>query len=147
MKKSFNKVAKGMYWFDMGIFPGTVMFVFGFTYDETIAELKKKKADQWVLAISEDRKLMENSNYLAMKRCFKNTKTDSDVNFFIIKIRDQFEFNGYDYCRLAHEVLHICQYFLPDILDRGKEHEAECYLHTYLMMKCLAALRSDKLLK
>jgi hypothetical protein len=145
MKK--GKVIKGMYWFDTGIFPATVMFIFGFTYDETIAELKKKKADTWAMAISEDRELMGNSNYLAMKRSLENTKTGKFVDHYIIKITEPFKFEDYDYCRLAHEVLHICQYFLPDVLKRDKEHEAEAYLHTYLMQKCLVALRGDKSLK
>lgn len=141
---SKKKVVKGMYWFDTGIFPATVMFVFGFTYDEILAELKKKKADTWAMAISEDRKLMETSNYLAMKRCLTNTKTNKSVDHFIIKITEPFNYTDYDYCRLSHEVLHICQYLLPDILDRNKEHEAEAYLHTYLMRKCLTALRGDE---
>ena len=145
MKK--EKIIKGMYWFDTGIFPATVMFVFGFTYDETIAELKKKKADTWAMAISDDRKLMEGSNYLAMKRCLENTKTGNTVDHYIIKIKEPFKFEDNDYCRLSHEITHICQYLLPDILDRLKEHEAEAYLHTYLMRKCLLALRGSKLIK
>lgn len=145
MKK--EKVIKGMYWFDTGIFPATVMFVFGFTYDETLAELKKKKAHSWALAIRDDRKLMETSNYLTMKRCFTNTKTGAPVDHYIIKIKKPFKFTDFEYCKLAHEIVHICQYFLPDVLDREKEHEAEAYLHTYLMEKCLAALRGNKSLK
>lgn len=139
MKK--NKVTNCLYWFDTGIFNGTVMFVYRYSYDELITELKKKKADTWAMAISEDRHLMETSNYLAMKRSLTNTKTGSSVDHYIIKIREPFKFTDYEYCKLAHEVLHICQYFLPDILNREKEHEAEAYFHTYLMQKCLAALR------
>jgi len=142
-----NKVIKGMYWFDTGIFPATVMFVFGFTYDEMLSELKKKKADTWAMSISEDRKLIEGSNYLAMKRVLEYKKTGKEIEHYIIKIKEPFIYTDYDYAKLAHEVLHICQYLLPDILDRNKETEAEAYLHTHLMMKCLAALRGNKSIK
>jgi hypothetical protein len=145
MKK--GKVIKGLYWFDTGIFPATVMFVFGFTYDELLAELKKKKADTWAMAISDDRKLMEGSNYLAMSRNLENVKTGKTIQHYIIKIKEPFKYTDYEYAKLAHEVVHICAYLLPDILDRNKETEAEAYLHTHLMMKCLAALRGDKILK
>lgn len=140
---SKTKVVKGVYWFDTGIFPATVMFVFGFTYDELLIELKKKKAHTWSAALSEDKELMGKSNYLAMKRCLTNTKTGKSVDHYIIKIREPFKFTDFEYCKLAHEVLHVCQYLLPDILDRTKEHEAEAYLHTYLMKKCLTALRGN----
>lgn len=133
-----------MYWFDTGIFPATVMFVFGYTYDEMIAYCKKKKGDTWAMAMSEDRKLMETSNYLAMKRVLENTKTGKSIDHYVIKIQEPFTYTDYEYAKLAHEVLHICQYLLPDILDRLKEHEAEAYLHTYLMRKCLSALRGTK---
>jgi len=36
---------------------------------------------------------------------------------------------------LAHEVLHLCQEFLPTFLDRDKEMEAEAYFHSYIMEK------------
>jgi hypothetical protein len=139
MKK--GKVIKGMYWIDCGIFPATVLFVFGFTYDEVMVELKKKKAGSWAMAIQDDRKLYESSNYLAMQRTLENTKTGKEVQHFFIKIKEPFTYTDYEYAKLAHECLHICQYMLPDVLDRNKEHEAEAYFHTYLMQKCLACLR------
>jgi len=138
MKK---KTTKGMYFFNTGIFPATVMFVFGFDYDEILALLKKKKAVTWSKAIEEDRELMTDSNFLAMKRGLTNVKTGKEIDHFIIKIKEPFLFTDFEYCKLAHEVLHICQYVLPDILNRNKEHEAEAYLHTHLMNQCLGAVR------
>jgi hypothetical protein len=38
---------------------------------------------------------------------------------------------------LAHELLHLCQEFLPMFLDRDVEHEAEAYFHTNLMTKII----------
>jgi hypothetical protein len=37
---------------------------------------------------------------------------------------------------LAHEMLHVCQEFLPDFLNRNDEMEAEAYFHSYLMESC-----------
>jgi len=37
---------------------------------------------------------------------------------------------------LAHEVLHLCQEFLPQFLDRNEEREAEAYFHSYVMQSC-----------
>jgi hypothetical protein len=34
---------------------------------------------------------------------------------------------------LAHEMLHVCQEFLPQFLNRDEEMEAEAYFHSYLM--------------
>lgn len=136
-----RKTIKGMYWFDTGIFPATVMFIFGYTYDEVISYCKKKKGDTWAVALSDDRKLFEESNYCAFSRTIENNKTGDLKYHYIIKIKERFKFTDYEYAKLAHEVLHICQFMLPGILNRDRETEAEAYLHTYLMRKCLAALR------
>jgi hypothetical protein len=37
---------------------------------------------------------------------------------------------------LAHEVLHLCQEFLPQFLNRDEEMEAEAYFHSYIMYSC-----------
>jgi hypothetical protein len=37
---------------------------------------------------------------------------------------------------LAHEMLHVCQEFLSQFLDRDEEMEAEAYFHSYLMYSC-----------
>lgn len=60
---------------------------------------------------------------------------------FYIYIGEEFKFTDYEYCKLAHEVLHICQFLLPDFLDRNREFESEAYLHTHLMEQCLKAIR------
>jgi hypothetical protein len=41
--------------------------------------------------------------------------------------------NPYNIVTLAHEVLHLCQEYLPIFLDRDEEHEAEAYFHTHIM--------------
>ena len=37
---------------------------------------------------------------------------------------------------LAHEMLHVCQEFLPQFLNRDEEMEAEAYFHSFLMYSC-----------
>lgn len=139
--KTNKKVVKLLYWLDAGIFPSTILFSMGFSFDEVQTEFKKKKATSWALSLSEDRERWDNSNYRAFKRVLENKKTGKEIDHFIIKIKEPFGFTDFEYCKLAHEVLHICQYMLPDILDRNEEHEAEAYFHTYLMNEILKRIR------
>jgi len=62
---------------------------------------------------------------------------------FYIILTEEFDFSDYAYCKLAHEVLHICQFILPDILNRDREYECEAYLHTHIMMQCLNQIRGN----
>lgn len=141
MKKS----PKILHWLDTGIFPATVLFIHRFTYEETLVHLKKKKAQDWMLGLHYHEKLIKSDSWamLGLFTEIENKKDKSIKRLFYIIIRDPFKFTDYEYCKLAHEVLHICQFMLPDILDRNKEHEAECYLHTHLMKQCLKALRGE----
>lgn len=60
--------------------------------------------------------------------------------FFIIIPR--FDFDDDDcFVKLAHEIVHICQFFLPDVLNRNTEIECEAYLHTHIMRQALKKLR------
>ncbi len=43
-----TKVVKVLEWLDTGIFPAIVMFSCGFSYDEVVSELKRKKANDWL---------------------------------------------------------------------------------------------------
>lgn len=136
---------KVLHWLDTGIFPATIMFSCGFTYDEIMGLLKKKKADGWIKGIEseEDIKLLNNDGSwgTAIKRTIENKKKKQSTTLYYIIVKD-FDFSDGDYCKLAHEVLHICQFFLPDVLNRDDEHEAEAYLHTYIMQNCLKILRN-----
>jgi hypothetical protein len=62
-----------------------------------------------------------------------------------IFLYDGFNFNkDYDYCALAHEVLHLLQFALPRFgIDMHKETESSAYLHTHVMSECLEALRQN----
>ncbi len=45
--------------------------------------------------------------------------------------------------KLAHEVLHICQFYLPTFLDRDREYECEAYTHTYIMRQVIAKIKEN----
>lgn len=135
-----NKKFQSIEWISFGIFPGYLMFVHDFKHSDIIKELDKLKAEDWKSGIEYEEDFVDNGCWKAMYREVINTKGISKKLFYLI-IPEQFDFSDYDYARLAHEILHICQFYLPDVLDRNKEHEAEAYLHTHLMTKCLEVLR------
>lgn len=137
MKKSYKYIS----WLDTGIFPATVMFSCGFEYDEIVRQLKSKNASDWLRGISEDKQLIDSGSWFALKRTLENSKTGCRKNLYYIILKHNFDFKDDSYCKLAHEVLHICQFFLPDCLDRNREIEAEAYLHTHIMRGCLKVLR------
>jgi hypothetical protein len=136
-----KKVVKVLHWLNTGIFPANVLFSCGFNYDELIYHLKKKKTDGWIDCVADQKEFIEESNYCYIASTITDTKTKLSKLYYCIIIRETFKFTDYDYCRLAHEVVHICQQVLKDVLDRNKECEAEAYLHSHLMMQCLKSLR------
>src|ERR1700689_1401008 len=129
------KQYKIIHWLNTGIFPDDILFSIGFSYEELIKTLKKIKANGWAIGIERDKDLIERSTFIAMKREYINTKGKTITNFYII-IKNKFPFTDYSYSCLAHEVLHICQFMLPDFLNRDREYECEAYLNTHLMIQC-----------
>lgn len=132
-----------------GIFPATVLFIHGLQYEEIMRRLLDIPATHWewhaALKEEPEQKFIEQGSYMAMRReiitrTLPNGEVDTRMCFYII-IKPKFKFTDYEFCKLAHEVLHICQYVLVDILDRNKEQEAEAYLHTHLMEQCIKVLR------
>lgn len=133
-------MAKVITWLNTGIYPGTIMFSSGFTYDELFQLLKKKKATEWWRGIEGEKDLIDAGNYFALHRIIK--KPDGlEINLFYIILVEEFNFTDFEYCKLAHECLHIVQFHLPAILDRNREWESEAYLHTHIMQQCLKAIR------
>lgn len=131
-------------WVDTGIFPATIMFIHRFEYDEVMAHLKKTKAVKWHMGLSESKSLIDGGEYFGLKRTvFK--KGEKDVELFYVWLKKPFLFTDWCYCKLAHEVLHICQFLLPAFLDRDREYECEAYLHTHIMEQCLNHLRGKKI--
>lgn len=132
-----------MHWLNNGCYPGYVMFSCGFNYAEIVTLLKRKKAHDWLLPISQksDKELIESGSYFALLRTTVNPKTGEKVRYLYIILTKCFEFTDQEYCTLAHEVLHITNFFLREILDRDNEMEAEAYYHTHIMEQCLEVLR------
>jgi hypothetical protein len=140
-KKKKIKPEGRMRWIDFGIFPGYVLFCYNMEHKQILKELTKKKADTWEYAIRNDGLFFDSPIWAAMFREVMSIKTKKKVKLYYIVVPTEFNFTDYDYCRLAHEVLHICQFYLSDILNREQEKEAEAYLHTYLMLECLKVIR------
>ena len=134
-------MTKVLHWLDTGIFPASVLFSYQFEYDEMISLLKRKRATWWWNGLMDDKGLIDNGNYFGLARDVDNLKTKESKKLFYIIIKEEFKFTDYEYCKLAHECLHICQFMLPDILKRDREYECEAYLHTHLMDQCLKAIR------
>jgi hypothetical protein len=124
-------------WINTGIFPATIMLSVGFDYHRIINELNELNAHEWVGPIDteEDKALLEQGKNFALKR-----EHNGRTYFYIIFI-DDFGFTDYEMCKLAHEVLHICQFMLPDFLDVLREYECYAYTHTHIMEQCLKKLR------
>lgn len=139
VKKQYNTIS----WLNLGSFPGSVCFCHGFDYDEIMRILKKKDAPYWYEALVHDKELLSKGNYYGLYRCVENVKTGESVNLYYIILKKRFRFTDWDYVMLAHEVLHICQFYLPAVLDRDREIEAEAYLHSHLMTQCLDIIRKN----
>lgn len=149
-----NKNIKIIDFIQFGIFPGTILLSVGNSYDELIETINKEyksgrwKKDfgepLWSLGISEDKEFIDKGYCFALKRELFNKSKNLDKTLFYIILKDQFDFSDQSMCTLAHEVLHICQFYLPDVLDRNKEHEAEAYLHSHIMREALRIIRGKK---
>lgn len=135
------KSKKIIQWLDTGIWPCTVLFSCGFSYDELMKHLKKVKSEDWYAGIKNDHNHFNDGNYFASKRTITNSKTGQEKTLFYIILKKQFDFSDYAYVTLAHELHHICTFMLSDILDITREYEAVAYTHTYLMEKILKILR------
>jgi hypothetical protein len=137
MGKLKNKPVKIITSLNFGCYPGYVLFTAGFSFDEIRMDLKKKKSYDWLKAI-------ENEEFKdAAARAFKRVvfRKDETRTCFFVMIKKPFAFTDQDYIILAHEMLHICQFYTPDVFDRNREIEAEAYIHSHLMEQALSQMR------
>lgn len=140
MKKKVKQY-HGLRWLDFGIFYGGILFCHGLTYEEILSDLTKVKVKNWKEALEYSNKCKAISDWCAFKTSFKPDGESEEKHFYFIIIKNQFDFSDDHYTKLAHEVLHICQFSLPDYLDRDREYECEAYTHTHIMMQCLKSIR------
>ena len=133
-------------WINFGIYPGYCMFSVGFTFDEIMLHLKESEGNDrdlkdWISGIEDDKALIDSGSNFGLKRTLENTKTGKVKHLSYIIFTDRFGFTDYEMCKLAHEVLHICQFVLPDFMDVEREFESVAYTHTHLMSQCLELMR------
>lgn len=141
-----NRSKKILQFIDHGIFHGYTLFIYGMTYEEVVGKLKKiKKSSEWLKCLETSKEHFE--KVYNWGSCFQRTisvtrggKVTRETRYSFIYVKS-FDFSDDDMCALAHEVVHLCQFVLPDFLDRNKEIEAEAYFHTHIMDQCLKALR------
>ena len=126
----------------MGIFPADILFSCGFNYKELCRMLEENNLKDWLKAVKQNKELIQNVGWCAIRTTVKSN--GAKTPFFLIISTELFDFSDNSYCILAHESLHICQYALPDFIDRTQELEAEAYLHSHIMGQCLANIRLKK---
>ena len=115
---------------NFGIFPGKCHFDVGWTFEDAQKEL----TDEWIAGVETFPEFF--TGYRARWVTLDNKETKEEVKLFYIHL-DSFKYQDIDYIRLSHEILHIVNFHLKDILNRDEEFEAEAYLHTHLMQQCL----------
>lgn len=139
MSKPKKKELMYMSTLDMGIYPGRVLFTCGYKISEILDQLKEERCADWYNGIEHSD--LKDDQWYGLKRVIDYGEGPITLYYIIIP---SFKGTNDDYCKLAHEVLHICQFHLPDILDRNREWESEAYLHTHLMKQCLDVLKLGK---
>lgn len=126
MKKTIKIFPNGSYY-------GNILFTCGYSFDEIIARLLTLPDINWAVAVSLSVDWLSKQDY----GCIYEHLDGED--YYIIYFKSPFS-EGEE-AILSHEVVHLCQFCLPGLLDRNKECEAEAYHHQYVMEQCLKALK------
>jgi hypothetical protein len=135
-----------------------LVVVKGYTYDEVVDWFKNifSTTTEKNLTKIREHYIWYNSQLESFKKCksdiengmdetstvqgtycsYKAADNESDFRLLILKKSLDFK-NPNAVITVAHEVLHLCQEFLPTYLDRDEEHEAEAYFHTYIMKRII----------
>ena len=133
MKKKQTKKS-AVHSLNHGIFFGTTVLLYNMTFGEIMLELN----EGWRLGLEEDKDLIETGGNMLLKR----VSTKQSYYYLILK---EFNFTDHDMAVLAHELIHLCQFLLPEHnVELEKETECVAYFHTYMMNQVLTFLRSIK---
>lgn len=120
-----------------GSFPFDILFTVNMKPIEIREKLKAECGEDWIQAFDCTDDFFDGSWGVAMER-----SVDGYYHYFL-SLHKGFKFSSpYDYCKLAHEVLHLCQFALPKFINRDLEFEAEAYTHTHIMDMCLDIMKS-----
>jgi hypothetical protein len=138
MKKKLNPNSSVSF-INMGSYPEQVCLIYDMTYREVVDCLKKiPNCKAHLKSIkSMGKKQFKKHKFYAMEDKIKGEEV-----YFIV-FNEKFKFKDTSYAIIAHEILHVIQFYLPKVLDRNVEIEAEAYLHTYLMNKCTGIFRGS----
>lgn len=130
-------------WMNFGSFPGFFMFTMGFNYDQIHNRLSKMKdAKEWLVAFESAEDLFRSKAWgSASQRTVVNTRTNDEKKFHFLHIRSNFDFSDFDMIALAHEAVHLCSFYLSDLMDPIKENEAFAYTHSHVMRQILQCIR------
>ena len=129
MKKTFTFIKNG-------IFHGHTLFSCGYSYKQMLNKLNEFENKSWFNAINYDKakELFEDCHACC------SVEIKDGIKYPIIFFKYGFKFKKDDYIILAHELVHLNQFYLSEFIDRDKEIECEAYFHTYMMKECLNAL-------
>lgn len=105
-----------------------------------IKEFYKVKAE-WIKFIEDNREdldgLDKDGNGIGQGVYIYRKSPEKNCKLRMLILKYGFSPSNPEHMRtLAHEMLHVCQEFLPQFLDRNEEMEAEAYFHSYLMQSC-----------
>jgi DNA-binding cell septation regulator SpoVG len=129
-------------WLNLGMFQGALLFTCGYDKKEICDYLKKIGANDWLEAMNDI--TIDVDHWYSLKRTVENLKT-GEVKRFLFIIIPRYEFLDDDFVKLAHEIIHTCQFYLPGMnVERDREIECEAYFHTHLMRQCIQKLRGKK---
>ena len=120
-----------------GSFPFYILFTVNMKPKEIRERLKSESDEDWVKAFDASDDFFDGSWAIVMER------EVNGIYHYFLSLHKGFRFsNDYDYCKLAHEIVHICQFALPKFMNRDVETESEAYTHTCIMDRCLEIMRA-----
>lgn len=133
-----SKAKKYIEYLDCGIFPIGVALLYNQSIEDARNHFSKSKQWDWFAGLAGEEKFFEQYKNFALKSTLEeSTGRKETKELYYIVLNQPFTRKNIDYVIIAHEVLHLCQFILPKILDRNKEIEAEAYLHSHLMTQIL----------
>ncbi len=129
-------------WLDCGIFHGAVLFSVGFEYEKILAQCKKEKANDWICAVQAKEDMYRNAFGFCSVVTIENPR-GIEKRMPIIHLKNAFVWNNAEHHKvLAHEILHLCQFYLPDFIGGRHENECEAYFHSHIMKQCYDVIKT-----
>lgn len=150
--RCFAKTHSVVHWLNHGCYPGYTCLIYAMKHKEAREVIKETYKDDntaeserdWLFAFD----VLDENNFKPSGNsgfCSYVTLEDGDdlkiLRFIWI---NNFDFTTESYAMIAHEVMHLCQFFLPTITpDREKEMEA--HFHTYMMTQIIDYITGKKI--